>query len=793
VRVATGTRTLDVVPGSAASVVVEVVNTGEVIDGVTARVIGLPEQFVSSQPKLLPLFPDATGQLTLSLAVPQSHPAGRHALTVEVVSHGARLPSQFVDVDLDVAARPALQLGARPRVIRARRSARFVLELTNGGNVPLEVTMRAVDVDRASTSQFMPETVRIEAGAVAPVLLTVRGPRTLTGSEMDRAVTVEATALRADRQPEDVASEAALSQSITVRLRQRPLISRGLLTALILASIVALWAGVFLLGLTKVFSNDPMTKQAPASFFAAAQTSPGGGGGTAGGGDAGGAQGAAPAGALPKTGQLPPGLGSEISGAVTATTDQQPVGRILVQAWRLSPSGPKLVSSAATQGDGTYTLAGLFPMSYYLEFSATGFTTTWYPAAAAQSGAQAVSTAAQGATTGANVVIKGEPASISGTVNPGDTLTPVRTTVVARPLLGAATSTAAATATTSAAGAYTLPNLPAPASYQISFTTPGYQTTTIVDTVNGGDSRLEPTVTIGASQGQISGVVSDGNNPLGGATVATTVGGRKLTVMTPTTGQVGAFVLGNLPTPATYVITFSAPGHGTNTTIIDLAAGQSRTDLKASLASGTGSVTGRLVDSNGNGLGGATVTVGGATATDQGVPAPGASTDPTGATPSSPATPAGTSPRTTTLTSGSVGTFAISGLLAPGSYTLTFTLDGYAPATVPVTLTENGAPPVVTVTLSAQLGGITGAVTGPGGVREVGATVSATNGAQTWTSTSSAPGGALPAGGYLITGLQPGTYSVTVSGPGLAQQTAMVTVVAGRTSTQNLQLGKLGA
>src|SRR5206468_335101 len=139
--------------------------------------------------------------------------------------------------------------------------------------------------------------------------------------------------------------------------------SRGLLTALILASVVALWAAVFLLGLTKVFSGDPMTKAVPASFFAAgsgdaaAGSSGGGGGGSK-----------APAGALPKSGQLPPGVGGEITGTVTAASDRQPVGRILVQAWRQGRNGLQLASSAATQADGTYTVAGLFPTSYYLKF-----------------------------------------------------------------------------------------------------------------------------------------------------------------------------------------------------------------------------------------------------------------------------------------------------------------------------------------------------------------------------------------------------------------------------------------
>jgi hypothetical protein len=784
-RVASDTRRLAVDPGGTAAVVLEVVNTGEVIDGITARVIGLPDQLVSSQPSLLPLFPDASGQLTLSLSVPQTHPAGRHPLTVEVVSHGARLPSQFVDVDMDVSAKPAMRLAALPRVIRARRSGRFVFELTNEGNVPLDVALRAADADRSSRTEFVPGSLRLEAGAVAPVLLTVRGPRMFTGAEIDRTVSVEAVARRAEAltaAPAEsvIETEPPLIRETSVRLRQRPLVGRGLLTALILVGIVALWAGVFLLGLTKVFSGDPMTKSAPASFFAASAGGGGGSGGASGGagggaGGAGGAgagsagSGAAPAGALSKTGQLPPGMGGEITGSVTAANDQQPVGRILVEAIRIGRKGPVVVSSAATQADGSYTLAGLFPTSYYIKFSASGFRPQWYPGSASQIAGQLVTAVAQGTTKGVNAIVKGNPASISGKVNPGDTLTPVTTSVTARPLLGADTGKAIATTTTNAAGQYTLPNLPAPGSYQLTFTTPGYQASTVVDTVSGGDERLEPTVTLGASTGQISGTVADKATPLGGATISTTVGGKALTVITPTTGQVGAFVLGNLPTPATYVITFSAPGHGSVTTIVDLTAGQSRTGLTADLAAGTGSVTGRLVDAGGNGLGGATVTVGGATSSTSGATA-------------------GTAPTTTTLTSGSVGSFAINGLTAPGAYTLTFTLAGYAPASVPVTLKDNGAPPNVRVTLTTQLGSISGTVSAPGGAAQIGATITATNGHRSWTATSSAAGGALPSGGYLISGLEPGTYSVTVTAAGRSQQTAMVTVVAGRTTRQNLQV-----
>ncbi|MDQ1690521.1 MAG: hypothetical protein QOD87_629 [Pseudonocardiales bacterium] len=788
-RVATDTQLLEVDPGEVASVRVEIVNTGQVIDGLTARIIGLPQESVRAEPALLPLFPDATGEVMLSLTVPASHPAGRHPLTVEVISHGARLPSAFVDVDLQVAAHPAMSVAPKPRMIRSRRQGRFVLEIANEGNLPLEVSLQAMDTDRAVTTVFTPSTVRVAAGSIAPVLLTVKGPRMLLGAEIDRAVSVQVTA-RANEAAGPAGDEEplVLRQETGVRLRQRPQLSRGLLTALVLASIIGLWAGAFLLGLNKVFAGDPATKAAPASFFAASQTAAGSGaGGTAAGAAAGGA---APAGALPKSGQVPTGIGSTISGTVSASSDHKGVGRILVEALRQTPKGLIVVSSAATQSDGTYTVAGLFPTQYLLRFTSAGFKTVWYPSASSQAAAQTVGTSSQGATNGVNAVITGNPASMSGTVDPGDTLTPVTTTVAVRSLVGSA-ATPIATTKTAADGSYRLGALPAPGSYELTFTAAGYEPTTLVDTVTGGQQRLEPTVRLAVGNGQISGLVSSSGTGLGGVTVSTTVGGAALSITTPTTGAVGTFVLGGLPTPATYVITFAREGFGAQTTVIDLTAGQSRTNLAISLASGTGSVSGCVTtgtDCNpGNGgLGGATITVGGAvnnggsSGGSSGGAGPAASA---GSGTAASGSGTGSGPSTTTLTQGATGTFALNGLAAPGSYTLTVSLPGYQSASVPVTLTGTGAPPSIRVTLTTQLGSILGRVRDSSGAR-AGATVTATDGKQNWTTTSTGNDGS-----YVLDGLMPGTYSVTVTATGSTQQTALVTVTAGRTSAQNLTLG----
>ena len=756
-RAALDSDLVKVDPGSSAAVTVEVANTADVIDGVGARVIGVDDQYVVTSPRLLPLFPDARGTLTVNLDVPQWFPAGRRQVAIEVQSHGARTPSVFLDLNLDVSARPALTVSATPKMIRARRSARFVLQLSNVGNVPLEVSLRATDADRSCEHRFSQDTVRIEAGTTVALFLTVRCPRLLAGSDIGRNVTVEATPRRLDLPEDDPEPDAGVNGARTVPLQvqQRPIISRGLMTALVLAGIVALWAGAFLLGIAKVFASDPLTKDAPASFFVK---------------DDGGAKFAAdqsngtPVGTVPKDGQVPAGVGGQITGTVFARSDRRPVGRILVQAVRLKDGQPVVVSSAASQTDGTYTLAGLFPMDYYVKFSATGFTPVWYPAAPSWTHATLVTSTAQRTTAGVDVVIAGKPATISGTVRQSGALSNVTTTVTAYPLVG---SGKPITAQTNGKGVYVLRRLPAPETYELTFKVKGnvgYRVSALTDSVTGGENRTEPQVTLGAGTGKITGTVTDGTVPIGGATVSTTVNGKPVTVLTPTTGRVGSFELDNLLTPATYVVTFSAPGHGTVSKVYGLKAGANRNGVSVKLTTGTGSITGVVRDSDGHELGDVSIVVGGAT------------------------TASGDPPKTTTYTKGAVGNFTINGLTAPGSYTITASLDGYGSATTPIDLKEDGSAARVTITLTRNVGSIQGDVHPASGHRCASAgcggdTVTATDGVKVWTVT-------VTDTGYVITGLHFGSYSVTVTDPVLGQQTALVTVTTGKPHPrQSFRLG----
>lgn len=780
-RVTTGSTLVDLAPGSTADVDVDVVNTGSVIDGITARVIGLDGGHVTTHPPVLALFPDSAGRLTVSLELPTAYPAGRHPLTVEVFSRQDEVPAEYVDLDLLVPTRPDFRLAARPEVVRAHRTGRFVLAVTNSGNVPLSVSLAAADPERAVTPRVMPERLRLEAGRSGEVLVEARGPRMVFGSEVDRPITVTVTAVPADaaaaqvdaelaahpdgrplaipgpaapeHAPELVAAELAEPelpvQSCPLILRQRPWITRGMLTAFILVAIIAVWAAIFLFGLRQVFATDPVTKSAPASFFptdialqAATDRQ---------------VDAAAPAGALPKDGSLPSGLGGTIAGTVVAASDGGPVGRILVEALRPRSDGTfDTASSAATQADGSFQVAGLFPGGYLLRFSADGFDPVFYPGTPDQAAATPVTAASAEVTAGIDVTVTGKPATIIGSVDPGDILQPVTTTVTARAVAGPRAGQDIASTTTDGSNGYTLPDLPAPAEYQLSFAAAGYQPTVISTRVDGGAQRLQPSVLLTAGPGVISGVVSAAGAPVGGITVSTTVGGTTISSGTPTTGDVGRFVLGSLPTPATYVLSISGPGFGATTAVIDLGPGEQRTDLAVTLASGTGQITGRLVDATGAGVGGATVTVGGM------------------------ANP----PTSSTLTAGTVGAFTIAGLPAGGTLTLTFSKPGFADTTVPIQ--PGGAP--LTVTMSDSLGRISGTVTDPSGAPIAGATVTATDGKRTWPVTSSSASAGSAAGSYVIAGLPVGDYTLTAQGPMTLPRTLLVVVTAGGRATADFTL-----
>jgi hypothetical protein len=744
-------------PGQPFSLGLEVSNTEEVIDAVSVSVSGLPGATVTTVPGELALFPGTSGTTVVTVELPAGFPAGRHEATVEArarVSADEAASCQFV---LDVEPVSRATLSVSPLTRTGTRKSRFSLSVENGGNTSLDVALDASDPERALRLQCIPGKVSMAPGSSAEILLAVQGPRHIFGSERSRQVTVEGTAIPVAYAKTSTEEPSVLDESTPVPLEarctyvQKPRIPRGVVTAVVLAAIVGLWAVIFTFALSAVLAQQSVTKSAPLSFFAPVAAP---GRSSASSARLASASSASAAGFQPKD-VAPLGVGGVIAGTVTSPYEPGGVGLITVQAFLQGVKTGEAIS-AATGPNGVYQIVGLFPGKYKVAFGAPGFTTVWYPGVSSEASAKVIPVAAQTTESNINAVISGLPASIAGQVVTGETPSP---TVKVQVLINGVP--VGAGGATNSAGRYALTNLPSPATYTLAFSAPGFLQSDAQVNVEGGQSVVANTVDLSAGLGQIDGTVTGGKGPLGGVDIKATANGNTFTTATPTSGPVGRFALPRLPTPATYLLSFTKSGFGARNVAVNLGPGQILTNLEVAMVGGTGSISG-TVSGAGKPLGDVSVTVGGLSKA--------ASTE--------------------TLTAGDVGAYTISGLPTPGTYAVTFTLPGYVSQTLGVTLSSNGLATGLNVTLISALAQIQGAVRSSStGAALPGVAVSVTNGAQhQQTVTASSPGG-----GYSLAQLPPGTYSVTYTLSGYASQTALITLKAGQTRAQDIALSPSSA
>lgn len=712
------------VPGEPVELAVDVTNGLAVIDGVRVSLDNAAGLQWTAEPELLPLFPDGTGTVTVKVTAPLALAAGAYQVPVQIQSTAEPSVSTVRYLPLQVRPAPSMTLAVATSDRTAKHKTSYDLACRNTGNMPLEVDLAATDPTRALHFQVEPSTLSVPPGTEAHAKLAVRCKRKVLGTEIAHRAQVVATA-----------AEAHAETGIT--FRQRPLIPRGARTVLLLSAIIAVWAAVMVIALSHALDSSPPQKVVPASFYAPNKTGPD----------------PPPAGAVPKSG-LDVAAGGTLAGIVDAASTGSGVGRITVQAYAVESNGRAVLqASTATAADGTWDIPGLLPGAYRIEISAQGFQTEWYPSSSSESGAETVEVQGLEKTGGLRAVVQGLPGTITGTVVTGESPPPA-VTVTVTPDQGA-TRKPVATVTTTSTGSYTVTNVPTPNTYNLSFTAPGYQPGTDTEVLTGGQQDIADSVTLTAEAGSISGTVSGGSGPLGGVTVTASANGHTYKTATPTSGAIGTFSLDNLPSPATYLLTFSATGYGTDTIAQQLGPGQDLTGLSVSLSGGAGDISGTVESEGGGALGGVTVTVTGA------------------------AKPLATE----TLTAGDVGSYELAGLSTPGEYTLTFSLSGYTSVTIPVDLSSGASATGVDATLMPENGSIDGTVEASGaGV--AGATVTVTDGGPPLTTVSTTD----PAGGFSLSGVAAGTYSVTASLTGYESETVQVVVVAGQTATPTIDL-----
>lgn len=233
---------------------------------------------------------------------------------------------------------------------------------------------------------------------------------------------------------------------------------------------------------------------------------------------------------------------------------------------------------------------------------------------------------------------------------------------------------------------------------------------------------------------------------------------------TTATDERGTWSVGELPSPATYRITYRATGFDPVEITQPVPGGGLIAVNTATLPAAPGTVSGTVVDTAGRPLGGVDILL----------------------------TRGELEIGTRTPTSGEVGFFEVPELRTPATYLMTFSLDGFASETIAVRLGPGQVRDDLVVVLSAGFGSVTGVVfdgpTGKTGLGGVTVTVTG-DGLLLQTETLTAPAGSV--GRFTVPDLPlPGTYTLTFDIPGYARQSVEVSVSrASPTASATVRMG----
>ncbi len=714
-RLEVGPAELHVVPGSPALVEAQVFNTDDVINAYEIRVYGVDPSWVELERERLSLFPSSAGVVTVLVNVPEDYPAGPLQLGVEVTPAVDATARQLGNVTLIVPPRKAATMSVDPATVLAGRKATFNLTFTNEGNTPFSLDLHSLDPEAKVTCSFNPPTVQIVPGEqiMVPVRAKARPP--IMGTPAPRMITF--TASGADNPLETLVSFV-----------QKPTLGRGLIS--LFGMLMAIT--VFALVLTNTLGRVVDVAKVDAALLKRAVEGE------------------------PEERGIPDDPGS-VTGSVSQLSSGAPVSGATVELFpRDDASAP--VASTATGGDGAFTLGNLFEGTYKVRFRGAGFVELWYGGGVAFEDATEIDVKVGEATAGIDIQIGGIPGSIAGIVLADDPNGATVTLQVPASSLGSASDAQIQQVVADATGAFLLEAVPAPASYELVVAKPGF--TTVKRVVNLGASENQEGIEIRLRRGDglIGGLVTDVNDvPLGGVAVTATNTIEEVSTITLTTGDVGAFNLRNLPTPATYTITFAKDGYASENLTIALEEAEELSGIAVVLQQGTGSISGEVELDDDGPLGGVLVTVSNSEV----------------------------SVSTETLSVGDVGSYILTDLPVPGTYTVTFSGTGLASQVRSVDLDPVQEINVtgVDATLTEATAVVSGTVSDPDG-KAGGVDVELSDGTTILTTRSAND----PPGEYVIGAIPPGTYTLTFSQTGAVPRSVLVTLTAGELRTVDVEL-----
>jgi hypothetical protein len=701
-----------VAPGATVIFTVQVRSRLEEAAEFGLSVVGLEAAWLGVPPTLGTVQPGETVAAEVQLRLPVGYPAATLVGSVSVAAagsgpSGARpggpgAASRPATADLRVTVGDGSLIGATldPADVRGHK---FDVVLRNRSKAPMRVDLTAAAPDENVKVRFIGSSPVLDPGRELRVKARIYAARQVFGSSERRHFTV-----RVQGRTTPVVLEGSVSR--------RPVVPSSGMKLLAILTVVALWVAVAIVGINAL--DKHVKKSATARAIASAPPLNPGGRPTGGKGTTGGSTSKGKSG---RSGQSGQGKGGSSGGGAGGAGGGSGTDRVGGRVTAAKAGGVK-VTIAPTSLVAAATEGALKPTN------------------------EVVTTAA----------ITGGPVETAASEIPAGMVYAGEASASLDPQLTAATSPTKAT-TTAPDGTWAFAGIPAPGTYLVTFSKVGYTTLKyVVSTTTAGTITLNAALTAG--NGAISGSVSGSNGPLGGATVTITDGTISVTTRTPSVGNgIGTWSTTGLTTPDTYLITATAPGYGTQTSVVTLGAGQSKSGINLAMSSGIGAITG-TVSSAGGPLGGITVTASGGS----------------------------TSVSATTSTVNPVGTYTLPDLPIPGTYALTVSGPGWVTQTQRVTLPDSKP---VNAFLVASTGDIHGIVTiGAKDIKQSGVGLILSAQTQSYKTLTT------DTGGYEFQDIPPGNYLLTAEYYGFQTRSAQLTVRAGAAPiTRNLHLPPNGA
>ena len=615
------TPLIDTAPGEVTVGRVEVVNESSSVTTYTVRVVGTGSE-TTATPFDVHVEAGQTVICDVPMRIATTLGIGQHAAAFEVSSSRPGEEALLSAFTVSIASVERVLLTAIPSTIRARRRARFHLDVANNEITPVAIDLAgtAPDVE----VEFTPDRFDLAPGQRVVATGKVKGPRHWSGEPTQHNLLLSATG-------------RAATTSITAPYIQRPLFAHRLRMVLAAVTVVALWVGA-IVGVwlwwdnrddsiadaaTKIVAVDTDGDGIPDTFFDA-QGNPITGTDTNGDG-------------IPDT--FVDAQGNPIRGV---DTDGDGIPDTFVDSNGNPIEGP----NAGNDGEAAA------PRPTSTEVRGT---------VVADGDVDDVQVTMAPIALGAPPPPTATPIGFANPDRDAPTkIWPARfATVQTGQSQRRITQPVAPLSTTPAVdGIWLFGDVPLGQSYEIVFAKPGYDTQSFAFTPPEDGSAIDLDVTLEASRGSLSGRVSSPAGALGGAEVTISDGTLTFTTTAATNGDIGSWTLEGVSTPAVYTVTSTLRGYGTQVVQVSLVGGENRTGANLIMQPGVGTISGRILSETGDPLGGATVT----------------------------ATNGEVSRTSTSLTGGDIGSYSVPQLALPGPYTLTVELDGYVTQTRRVSL-----------------------------------------------------------------------------------------------------------